>query len=289
MTRGYLSRLTQGEYMTKNDALHQLGPGSQTPARRLASVVTGAKRGIHRLLSRIGYQILPFPAPHSYERHILALFATFAVNCVIDVGAHEGEFYQLLRQTGYDGHIASFEPVPESFAQLRRAAEGDPHWRRYNVALGREAGTLPINVPDSTGFASFLQPNAYCEERFPHAHWDGRTVVARIERLQSIYPDAIAGLERPRVFLKMDTQGWNAHVLEGAGETLADIIALQSEVSVIPIYHGMRSMVESIAHYNALGFELTHLFPVTFDADDIRVLEYDCVMCRTTPRINDAA
>ena len=43
----------------------------------------------------------------------------------------------------------------------------------------------------------------------------------------------------------------------------------------------MWSIAESIAHYTALGFELTNLFPVTFDAEDMRVIEYDCVMRRT--------
>ena len=42
----------------------------------------------------------------------------------------------------------------------------------------------------------------------------------------------------------------------------------------------MWSIAESIAHYTALGFELTNLFPVTFDAEDMRVIEYDCVMRR---------
>jgi FkbM family methyltransferase len=274
--------------MTKDYTLHQSEPEFQTHAHHLASVVDQpmasplalVKRGIQRVLNRIGYQLLPFPAPHSYERHILALFARLAVNCVIDVGAHEGEFYQLLRQTGYGGRIVSFEPIPESFEQLWRVAQGDPHWRGYNVALGREAGMLPINVPDSTGFASFLQPNVYCEERFPNAHWGGRTVDVRLEQLQSLYPDVVAGIECPRVFLKMDTQGCDIHVLEGAGEILADVVALQSEVSVIPIYHGMHSIAESITYYNALGFECTDLFPVTFDAADLCVIEYDCVMRR---------
>lgn len=241
------------------------------------------KRGIQRVLNRFGYQIQRFPGQHSHERHLRALFSTLAVNCVIDVGAHEGEFYRFLRQSGYAGRVVSFEPLPESFALLQRVAANDPHWRAINVALGREAGTLPINVPDSSGFASFLQPNTYSQERFPKAHWEGRTVTVRVERLESLYAEVVAGIERPRVFLKMDTQGWDGHVLEGAGGALADVVALQSEVSVIPIYHGMRSIAESIAHYNTLGFELTSLFPVTFDADDVRVIEYDCVMCRRTP------
>src|SRR5256886_1403760 len=175
------------------------------------------KRGLQRIFKRFGYQIMRFPAPHSHERHIRRLLSTLAVNCVLDVGAHEGEFYQLLRQTGYGGRVVSFEPVPDSFARLQRVAAGDPHWRGYNVALGREAGTLPINVPDSTMFASFLRPNDYCQERFPHAHWDGRTESVRVERLESLYAEFAAGIERPRVFLKMDTQGWDRDVLAGAG------------------------------------------------------------------------
>jgi len=240
------------------------------------------KRGIQHIFKRFGYQIMRFPALHSHERHIHKLLSTLAVNCVLDVGAHKGEFYQFLRRAGYGGRVVSFEPLPESFARLRQVAAGDPDWRGYNVALGRETGTLPINVPDSTGFASFLRPNDYCRERFPVAHWDGRTVIVRVERLESLYADVVAGIERPRVFLKMDTQGWDSAVLAGAGQPLADVVALQSEVSVIPIYDGMRSITESIAYYNALGFELTNLFPVTFDAEDMRVIEYDCVMRRMT-------
>jgi FkbM family methyltransferase len=241
------------------------------------------KRQVQGLLNRRGYQVLAFPAPQSYERHIRALLSTLDVNCVIDVGAHMGEFYQLLRGLGYAGRIVSFEPVPQSFDVLRRTAAGDRAWRGYNMALGREAGRKAINVPDSTGFASFLRPNEYCEARFPHARWRGRTVDTLVERLDSLYPAIVHDIERPRVFLKMDTQGWDIAVLDGATAALEDVVALQSEISMIPIYHGMRSMVESLTDYNALGFECTNLFPVTFDEDDIRVIEYDCVMRRTRP------
>jgi FkbM family methyltransferase len=242
------------------------------------------KRGIQSVLNRLGYQVLQCPAPHSYERHIRELLLGLDVNCVIDVGAHEGEFYRLLRQAGYTGAIVSFEPLPESFIELRREAAGDPKWRGYNLALGTETGRKAINVPDSTGFTSFLRPNAYCEERFPHARWEGRTVDVQVERLEALYPQVVDGIARPRVFLKMDTQGWDIRVLEGAGAALPDVVMLQSEVSVIPIYDGMSSIVESIAYYNALGFEFTNLFPVTFDAEGIRVVEYDCVMRRRIAR-----
>jgi FkbM family methyltransferase len=209
------------------------------------------------------------------------LLATLAVNCIIDVGGHEGEFYRAMRNTGYTGRIVSFEPFPQSFVHLQRQGAGDREWRGYQLALGRQAGELELNVPDSTGFASFLKPNDYLDARFPWAHWDGRTVRVGVERLDNIYPDIAAGIDKPRVFLKMDTQGWDGNVVEGARDTLADVQLLQSEISVVPIYHGMRDIIESLSLYTGLGFQLTNLFPVTFDAEDVRVLEYDCVMYRT--------
>jgi FkbM family methyltransferase len=238
------------------------------------------KRIVQRVLNRLGYQIMRLPAPHSHERLIAALLPALRVNCVIDVGGHRGEFYRLLRRAGYQGRVVSFEPFGESFQHLRRITAGDPDWRGWDVALGREAGTLSLNVPDSTSFASFLRPNDYCEARFPEARWSGRAVPVGVKRLDSLYPEVVAGIERPRVFLKMDTQGWDSQVIDGAGAVLADVVALQSEISAIPIYDGMRTLMESVAHYESLGFELTNLFPVTFDAADVRVIEYDCVMCR---------
>src|SRR5207244_9161985 len=124
-----------------------------------------------------------------------------------------------------------------------------------------ETGTLERNVPDSTGFASFLKPNDYLATRFPWAQWHGRALQVPVERLDHVYTDIVAGIDGPRVFLKMDTQGWDSNVIEGAGETLADVQLLQSEISVVPIYHGMRDVVESLSLYASLGFQLTNFFP----------------------------
>jgi hypothetical protein len=69
-------------------------------------------------------------------------------------------------------------------------------------------------------------------------------------------------------------------VIEGAGKRLAEVVAIQSEVSVIPIYEGMRSVVDSLVAYRDLGFRLVNMFPVTYDHDEVSVIEFDCIMER---------
>ena len=53
-----------------------------------------------------------------------------------------------------------------------------------------------------------------------------------------------------------------------------------SELSVVPIYEGMPHMTEAIEFYEACGFEISGLFPVTRDVRTGRIVELDCIMVR---------
>jgi hypothetical protein len=80
------------------------------------------------------------------------------------------------------------------------------------------------------------------------------------------------------IFLKLDTQGFDAEVFKGLGSRLDDVRVLQSEISLIPIYENMPHWTESIALYESAGFGVAGMFPVNWDAG--RVVEYDCLLTR---------
>jgi hypothetical protein len=61
----------------------------------------------------------------------------------------------------------------------------------------------------------------------------------------------------------MDTQGYDLKVFAGAQGCLHSIQALQSEISVVPIYHNMPHYVESLVTYERAGFELFNLSVVS--------------------------
>jgi FkbM family methyltransferase len=82
--------------------------------------------------------------------------SAYKISCILDVGAHRGEYGLWLRRNGYRGDIMSFEPGQANFRHLARVAAGDPRWHCVNYALGAENNVAPINVSFATDFASFV-------------------------------------------------------------------------------------------------------------------------------------
>jgi FkbM family methyltransferase len=238
------------------------------------------KGAVKRLLARAGFQIVRTGSAETLDLHLLRLFAALAINCVLDVGAYEGDFAEELRRSGYRHHIVSFEPVARNYEALARAARGDPYWRVFPYALGERSGHADINVFAGGTFHSLLAPSRFGRQSFG----DKLALVGKerieIRRLDEVLDACLEGISNPRLYLKMDTQGYDLAVVEGAGATLARVLGLQTEVALRPIYEHMRTtLVNTVPELQKRGYEVTGLFPVTRDRKDgLRIIELDCVM-----------
>jgi FkbM family methyltransferase len=200
------------------------------------------------------------------------------INCVLDVGANLGQYALRLRQHGYRGRIVSFEPVPSLAAQLRERAAHDDKWLVFDCALGDEEGTAEINAMPGT-LSSMLSPSEFGRSWSPKLN-DVHTETISISRLDSLYDQVTDGLRSPRVYLKMDTQGYDVQAFRGAGSHVGDVLALQSEVACVPIYDGMPRLPEILSVYEEAGLEISGLYPVTYHRRTLRVIEFDMIMVR---------
>lgn len=216
--------------------------------------------------------------------HLAHVLRRLRVNCVLDVGANRGQYGLELRRVGYRGEIVSFEPVREAYEELSRACRRDPSWRAHPLALGSRDATAPIHVAEATLYSSLLDTNAYAKERVAESSRVVRTDVVPVRRLDAIFDEVTKHVADRRCFLKTDTQGFDLQVFEGAGERVAELLGLQSELSAIPIYAGTPTLLEALAAYERAGFGLTGLFPVARDPKTDRVVEFDCVMVRSGQR-----
>ena len=217
-------------------------------------------------------------AEHLGEQHLLWVFSALGINCLLDVGANRGQFATRLREAGYRGRIVSYEPVAHLYAVLAEAAADDPEWLVKPWALGDREGTADINAVSGT-MSSLLSASDFGKDwssKLRQSHPETIT----IHRLDAVLDGATEGLDEPRMFLKMDTQGYDLATVRGAGDRLGDILALQSEVSCLPIYDGMPRMTEQLDTYEAAGFAISAMFPVSHHRETLRAIEFDVVMIR---------
>jgi len=245
-------------------------------------MVTPIKSAFRALTTRFGYGVFDLRKDQSpavfLGGHLRALFERLDINCVIDVGANVGQYGSLIRRAGYAGRILSIEPLAEAYAALRQRARSDQRWQTMNLALGEKDETRLFNIFAADDLSSFLVPSAHM------AHLDNSFVIrceaVTVRRLASIFADIVSDLSNPRLFLKLDTQGYDLQVVNGATDCLPQILGIQSELAVIPLYEGAADHLEMLAYYRHLGFYPTGIFPVAKDRKTGHVFEFDAVFAR---------
>lgn len=217
----------------------------------------------------------------SLAANLRTILTAHSVDCVIDAGAHHGEFVQFLRQcVGYKGLIRSFEPSPATFERLTRRWARDPRWKGYQVALGESDRTGQLLTHRETVFDSFLETSPSAIEHYGDQVDGAQTLTVPIRRLDRFVPEAAPELAGKRLFLKMDTQGFDKEVYRGSSGLLSQIVGLQSELAVVALYVGVDDFVDLLSEYRRDGFEVSGMYPVNRDEQDLRVIEFDGLMVR---------
>ncbi|QNN51205.1 FkbM family methyltransferase [Nocardioides mesophilus] len=214
------------------------------------------------------------------EEHVAHVLREARINCVLDVGANAGQYARRLRTAGYTGRIVSFEPVAEFVELLEAAAADDPEWRVLPYALGDSNTTAQINTTPGKRLSSLLPASDFGRKVFTEQLTAPTPETIEIRRLDGVLDEVVAGLSQPRVYLKMDTQGYDLQTFRGAGDRIGEVLAMQSEVACVPIYDGMPRLPEQLSEYERQGFEITGMYPVSRHAATLRVIEFDMVMVR---------
>jgi hypothetical protein len=103
----------------------------------------------------------------------------------------------------------------------------------------------------------------------PESRYVGEVTVplARLDAVELPRSDA--------VLLKVDVQGAERAVLEGAPETLERVRLLELELSVVELYTGQPLLPEMLAELTARGFVLAALRPSLADPRTGRLLQLD--------------
>lgn len=233
-----------------------------------------------RIGRKLGYDMFRLERQARIETHLAALLPTLGVNVVVDAGANTGQYARGLRRLGYRGRVFSYEPLESVYGQLERAADSDEGWTPRRLALGASRHRATIRMSPDTSWSSMRAFSAFGQQRFTEQDRDAVAEEIEVVRLDEDLPSLIADMTEPRIYLKMDTQGFDLEVFKGASGILDRVVGLQAEVAFQRIYDDAPGYREALAAFEAEGFAVTGMFPVKRDRKSLRMIEMDCVMRR---------
>jgi FkbM family methyltransferase len=225
-----------------------------------------------------GYDIRRRSVESDPMHRLVVALQRFAVDVVFDVGANAGQFATSLRSAGYAGRIVSFEPLPEPHARLCEQAVRDPLWQVHpRGALGDRDGEVVINVAANSLSSSALPMLPLHEAAAQGSAYVGSECVP-LCRLDGIADTYLR--EGNRAFLKIDTQGFEWQVLDGAEATLPRCVGVLCELSFVPLYADQKLWRAMLERFERAGYTLWGLQPGFADPRDARMLQADATFFR---------
>lgn len=228
-------------------------------------------RAIKQVFRSFGLEISrrqTVPSPLLYHR----------INLLLDVGANVGQYALSARAEGYANRIVSFEPLPSAHEILTHAAKPDSSWFVHErCALGSLAGETPINISKNSYSSSLLPMLSSHSAAAPDSVYIGAELT-NVITLDSIFDRYRRSNER--VFLKIDTQGFEKEVLDGASASLNEIMCVQLELSLLPLYESQHLYDYFLEYLKNAGFDLWTIIPGFSDTRTGQLLQFDGVFFR---------
>ena len=178
---------------------------------------SGARRLGYRLQS---YKSAPYGLDPWRDLERLARVWNIDLALTYDVGANVGQTASLLKKMWHDMQIVCFEPTPATFDILRQTVSALPGVTAHNIGLGASAGSFDLFTYPGDSLLNSLSPHSPFTARFA-SKYDPMVekISCTVRTLDEVRRES--GVERINL-LKIDTEGFDLQVLEGAKETLRE-------------------------------------------------------------------
>jgi FkbM family methyltransferase len=236
------------------------------------------KSYIKRFIRYFGFDIRRYNPASSESARLMRILSAHEVNLVLDVGANTGQYCLFLREFGYRGKVVSFEPLLSAYEQLLKRSRKDRHWIiAPRTAIGERTGEITLQISGNSQSSSVLNMLDAHICSAPESAYVGEQQVAmhRLDEIARSHVDAARAS-----YLKIDVQGYESQVLDGASGILPRITGIQIELSLVPLYDRQMLYRAMIDKLDALGYELHAVLPVFSDARSGRLLQMDGIFIR---------
>lgn len=237
---------------------------------------TSIEKVIRSTANRFGIDIKRYRDESSESAAIVRMLRQHKIELVVDIGANQGQYAKLLRRYGYQERILSFEPLQDAWDKLEMASRNDPKWQIFSrCAIGESKSSVTMNVSGNSVSSSILEMLDQHTEAAPESAY------IRAEQVQAMPLDEALAMVQDlpqNIFIKIDTQGYEEKVLDGAPDAISRAVGVQIELSLVPLYAGQALFREITERLTSRGFEIWSLFPGFTDKSSGRMLQCDAVL-----------
>lgn len=232
------------------------------------------KEVLRRIFRKLGYKVVNI---NSTERD--AFIDQFnLINkkqvTIFDVGACTGEMTFRYRSLFKNSIIYCFEPFAPSFEILKKSTSAYPDIKCYNIALSDITGTVDFHVNQYYPTNSILATHVDSRK-----NWNDEVFVTKeVIKIDSLtLDDFTAQNQIDKIdILKMDTQGTEYQILEGASNYFKQnkISLIYLEIITMPTYQGQKNLDEILLLLRRNGFALYYLYNLSYtNAGELRQVD----------------
>jgi FkbM family methyltransferase len=216
---------------------------------KIPGILRPLTRQVRSIVRRLGYDIVVAQTSKVDVR--MHWLRKLNVDVILDVGANEGQFVGWMRDRGFEGSIVSFEPQEKAFGILQKHWGHTGGWSGYRTALGDHDGTIAFQIAGNSVSSSVLPMLNTHVNALPESAIISTDNVT-IKRIDQIRDPLIQ--DAKSFYIKIDTQGYELPVLNGATGILDRASVLEIELSLVPLYDGQPLAHEVIKKVVAMGF-----------------------------------
>ena len=200
----------------------------------------------------------------------------YNISTVIDIGANSGQYAISLRRFGYKKKIISFEPQKKPYNKLLKNAANDEKWIIHErVAIGQKNKTEKIYNSKNSLSSSIKRINNLHVSAEPKSKIIGseKIIVIKLDEIFNQYYK-----KNDNILLKIDTQGYEYEVLNGALRSLKNIKLIQVELSFLKLFKNQLNWLDILCFLEKKNFRVIKCLDGFKDKKNNEVLQIDCIL-----------
>lgn len=238
------------------------------------------KKLIKKILGVLGYDIIAID--YNNDRDALdeqKKLITSDNPVIFDVGAHHGQTALSYNKLFKNASVYSFEPFGSSYQILQEKVNGISSIRTFNIALGNQDGTVEFHVNKFSATNSI-----FATDNNSSSVWgEGKLETQETIKVEAMTIDSF--VEKNKIkkidILKMDTQGSEYLVMEGAQHTIKRgmIHVVYTEIITMPTYENQKELHEILSIFDSLNFRLHSFYNLSLTPEG-QLRQLDAIFVR---------